>query len=70
MSYTPYSYPPPAVYPPPVYTIEQTYGYSHPPPYYPPPQSIYITEEMFRPQTTVIEVQVPRRKKRRGCTIL
>jgi hypothetical protein len=67
MSYPPYTYAPPIGYPPPQqYMIEQTY-------YYPPPpqQIVYITEEMVRPDPSVIEVQVPRRKKRRGgCTIL
>uniref|UniRef100_A0A6C0J1Q1 Uncharacterized protein n=1 Tax=viral metagenome TaxID=1070528 RepID=A0A6C0J1Q1_9ZZZZ len=67
MSYPPYTYASPIGYPPPQqYMVEQTY-------YYPPPpqQAVYITEEMVRPVPAVIEVQVPRRKKRRGgCTIL
>lgn len=67
MPYPPYTYASPIGYPPPQqYMVEQTY-------YYPPPpqQAVYITEEMVRPVPAVIEVQVPRRKKRRGgCTIL
>ena len=78
MSYPPYSYSPS------IYTVDTTY-YSPPPIYFPsqpvyyaPPQTIYLTEEMSRPQTTVIEdLQAPpvnnyavRRRRRRNCTIL
>lgn len=67
MSYPSYNgYIPQAGYPPPFqqqYVVEQTY-------YAPPQFTVYITEEMVLPSTTLIEVDAPRRKKRKTCTIL